>query len=83
MIKELAHNLGSEMGVKLSRVSIVDGTRLGCLDVHLLHLSIGEHLTSALVHQSELDNLLSGNPGHRLETKIRDALLRLKAMLER
>ena len=83
MIQNLAHNLASDMGITLTRVSIVDGTRLGCLDVHLLHLSSDRHLSSALIHQSEIDNLHTGEQTGRLETKIRDALTRLKELLDR
>ena len=82
MIQDLAHNLAADMGVTLTRVAIVDGTRLGCLDVHLLHLSSGRHLSSALIHQAEIDNLHKGDHTGRLETKIRDALSRLKELLD-
>ena len=82
MIQNLAHNLAADMGVTLTRVSIVDGTRLGCLDVHLLHLASGRHLSSALIHQAEIDNLHKGDYTGRLETKIRDALTRLKELLD-
>jgi hypothetical protein len=83
MLQNLAHNLASDLGVALTRVSIVNGTRLGCLDVHLLHMSSGRHLSSALIHQSEIDSLHKGEQTGRLETKIRDALTRLKELLDR
>jgi len=83
MLQNLAHNLASDLGVALTRASIVNGTRLGCLDVHLLHMSSGRHLSSALIHQSEIDSLHKGEQTGRLETKIRDALTRLKELLDR
>lgn len=82
MIKEYAAKLAEQTGVRLSRVSVVEGRRVGCLDVHLLHISSDGQLVSALVYQSELDELQNHSSCERLELKIMNALSRLKTRLE-
>jgi hypothetical protein len=82
MIAEYIADLASQSGIKLSRVRFVEGRTVGCLDVHLLHLVVGEKLVSALVYQSELDALHSGTRCKHLDAKIRNALSRLQVMIE-
>ena len=74
MIREYAADLAAQTGIKLSRVSVVEGHRIGCLDVHLLHLAADGQLVSAFVYQSELDKLQVGESCERLESRIRSAL---------
>jgi hypothetical protein len=82
MIREYAEDLATQTGMKLSGVTVVEGRRVGCLDVQLLHLTAENHLVSALVYQSELDELQNGSCCERLETKIRSALSRLQILME-
>jgi hypothetical protein len=82
MIQEFAADLAAQIGIKLSRVTVVDGRRVGCLDVHLLHLVAHSHKVSVLVYQSELDELQGGSCFERLELKLRAALSRLQMLLE-
>lgn len=82
MIQEYVVDLAAQMGIKLSRVSMVEGRRVGCLDVHLLNLAADGQRVSTLVYQSELDGLQSGSGCERLELKIRSALSRLQMLLE-
>jgi hypothetical protein len=82
MIKEYANNLASQLGIKLSRITVVKGQDVGCLDVYLLHLNVQEKQASVLVHQSELDVLHKGAASGQLELKIRAALTRLQMSLE-
>ena len=82
MIREYVADLAAQTGIKLSRVSVVEGRRIGCLDMHLLHLAADGQLVSTLVYQSELDELQSDSCSERLELKIRTALSRLQLLLE-
>lgn len=78
MIQEYVNSLAAQMGIQLLKVSVVDGRDVGCLDVHLLHLSSTDQNISILVRQSDLDEL-SGETGcDKLEQKIRTALSRLE-----
>lgn len=81
MIQGYAADLAAQMGMKISRVSVVEGQRVGCLDVHLLNIYADRQLVSALVYQSELDELHNGSSCERLEMKIRSALSRLQTLL--
>jgi translation initiation factor 6 (eIF-6) len=81
MIQEYAADLAAQMGIKLSRISVMEGRNVGCLDAYLLHLGTNGRLVSALVYQSELDNLKSGFDCDQLEVKIRAALSRLNMLL--
>lgn len=78
MIQEYVTDIAAQMGIRLSRITIVEGRDVGCLSVHLLHIFSSDQLVSALVHQSELDNLLNNSGCERLERKIRSALMRLQ-----
>jgi hypothetical protein len=70
------------MGIQLSLISVVEGRAIGCLDVYLLNLTYNGQLASALVYQSDMDNLQSGFPCDRLELQIRSALSRLQILSE-
>lgn len=80
MIKEYAADLAAQMGIPLSRISAVEGRDVGCLDVHLLNLYSDDQSVSALVYQSELDDLQNGSCCERLEMKIRATLARLQVL---
>lgn len=82
MFDNFVSNLALQMGINLSTLSVVEGRRVGCNDVHLLNLASGSQKVSTLVHQSELDTLLEESYCERLETKIRTALSRLQVMVE-
>lgn len=82
MIREYAAELAAQTGTQLSRATVVDGKLLGCRDSHLLQLFSGEHMESALIFQSELDDLQNGIRRDRLEARIRTALSRLKMLSE-
>jgi len=82
MIRQYAADLAEQTGITLTRVSVVEGRKVGCLDVFLLHLAADGQLVSILVHQSELDELESTACCDRLEIKIRSALSRLQALLK-
>jgi hypothetical protein len=81
-IKEFTTDIADQMGINLSKITLVEGNKVGCLDIHLLNLSTKGKLVSVLAYQSDVDNLLGGKPNDRFETKIRTALSRLKIMLE-
>lgn len=78
MIQEYASSLAAQLGITLSRIAVVRGQDVGCLDVYLLHLDHNEKQASVLVYQDELDGLHSGSASRQLEQKIRAALTRLK-----
>jgi hypothetical protein len=81
MIQGYVADIAAQKGIPLLRVSLVEGRTVGCLDVYLLHLAAERQMVSALVYQSELDNLYSGSPCDRLEVKVRVALSRLQMLL--
>ena len=82
MIIEYATNIAAKMGITLSQVKYVEAQSLGCRDVHLLNLSVNEHLVSTLVYQSDLDALQSGSCCKHLDKKLHTALSRLQELLK-
>jgi hypothetical protein len=82
MIEKYVSDIAIQMGMKLSKVSLVDGQPLGCLDVHLLNMSTKERIVSALIFKTDLENLENGISSDRLEVRMRAALSRLKVLLE-
>jgi len=81
MINKYASNLAEQMGISLSRVTVIDGKLLGCRDSHLLQLHSDGHVESALIFQRELEDLHNGICHDRLETRLRVTLSRLKIQL--
>jgi len=82
MIKDYVADIANQTGMPLSKISIIEGQAIGFLDVQLIHMTIKGHTVSALVYESEMDNLNNGLQCERLESKIRSALSRLKLLLE-
>jgi hypothetical protein len=82
MIQNYVHEIAAQMKVQLSRIAVVEGCNVGCLDVHLLNFSSNGQHQSALVYQSELDKLQIGECCERLEIRIRSALSHLQMKLE-
>jgi len=82
MIEKYVTDIASQMGMKLSKVSLVDGRPLGCLDVYLLNIATKERIVGALIFQADLENLEKGICSDRLEVRMRSALSRLKLLLE-
>jgi hypothetical protein len=82
MIEEYAANLAAQMGIELSRVTVVEGKLVGCRDSHLLQLVSGGRTESALIYQLDLENLQHGINKIRLETRLKAALSRLQRSLE-
>lgn len=82
MIKGYVINLSEQMGIKLSRITVEEGQRFGCLDVLLVNLSVKGHIISTLIYKTDLECLQNGQSNcYRLELKIRSALSRLQMLL--
>jgi hypothetical protein len=82
MIQAYVHDIAAQMKMQLSQISVIEGCNVGCLDVHLLNLSLNGHQQSALVYQSEMDKLQNGECCERLELRIRSTLAHLQMKLE-
>lgn len=80
MIISHAGDLAVQMGIKLSRVSVVDGKSIGFLDCYLLHLYLDEQKVSVLIYQPELEDLQNGIYNDRIDSKIRAVLKQLKVL---
>lgn len=81
MINKYISVLAAQIGMKLPKVSLVDGLPLGCRDTFLLNISAKERVVSAIIYRTELENLENGISCDRLEIKIRSALTQLQHML--
>lgn len=82
MIKKYVSDISEQMGIKLSRISLIDGRPLGCIDVQMLNLSAEGHVVSALIFQADIDNLKQGNRSDSLEVRIRVSLSRLQLLMK-
>lgn len=82
MIKKYASGLAEQFGLKLSKVSLVDGLKLGCRDIYLLNMSSKEHIVSAIIFRDDLERMKSVTGCDRLELRIRYSLARLQTMIE-
>lgn len=82
MMDKYVSDLAAQMGIHKLKISVTDGTRLGCRDMHLINYSSGNKLVGGLIHHSELEHLQKGIINHKLEIQIRSALARLKRLLD-
>lgn len=82
MIREHATAIAAQMKVHLSDVTVIDGLSFGCLDAHLLKLTVAGQFINVLLHQSELDELQSGFISDKLELKIRSSLSQFQLLKE-
>jgi hypothetical protein len=82
MIQEYVSGLAGERGIKLSGVSVIDGTPLGCRNMWILKMSSNFHLVSTLIDQSDLEKLQKGLDCDRLELKVWVAMSRLQILAE-
>jgi hypothetical protein len=78
MINEYVSDIARQTGLPVVSVSIVEGKTVGCNDTHLLLISFKSQTVSALVYQSELDDLQKSGKNDRLVLKVKAALGRLK-----
>jgi len=82
VIKKFTSDIAAQVGIQLSKITFVEGDKVGCLDIHIMTLISKGHLVSVLAHQTDVDDLQAGQACYRLETQIRSSLDRLKSMLE-
>jgi len=82
MMDTYVSDLAAQMGIHKLKISVTDGTRLGCRDMHLINYASGSTLVGGLIHQSELEYLQKGIINHKMEIQIRSALVRLKQLLD-
>ncbi|MFA7405532.1 MAG: hypothetical protein WC007_16180 [Pelobacteraceae bacterium] len=82
MIKKFVSGISTTMGINLSKVSLVDGQSLGCIDVQLLNMSSKGQVVSALIFQADIENLKNGVGCDSLEVRLRASLSRLQMLLD-
>ena len=82
MVQEYSTDFATQMGIKLSKVSLSGGHLLGSYEAYILSFDSDGKLVSEFIQQSDLDCLLSGSGCKWLEMKVMAALSRLKILLE-
>jgi hypothetical protein len=82
MIKGYVTDIALQMGVKLSKISLVDGQTLGCRDLSLLNISSMGCIASALIYPADLRDLETGVVCVPLELRIRATLSRLQMLIK-
>ena len=80
MLTRYVKDIANQIGIKLTKVSLVDGQRLGCIDVHLLKLSTRGHNLEKLIYKTDLEMLAQGVDCPRLDIILRSALSQLDQM---
>lgn len=81
MIAGYVSVIASKMNIRLSKVSILDGSTVGCSDLDILNMTSKGKTVSALAFKNELNDLQNGIQHDRLELKIRTALEKLNMEL--
>lgn len=78
MIEEYVSDIAARMGIVLPKISVINGRDTGSFRVYILNVGSEGKQVSALVHQSELNEIQNGTDCERLELKIRSVLERLE-----
>jgi hypothetical protein len=81
MVTEFVNDIARQMNIPVSGVTIIEGSKAGCLGVYLLNISFKDKVVNALMYQKELDDLQKNVHSDRLEIKVRSALIRLQMQL--
>jgi hypothetical protein len=74
MVHKFVNNIASEMGVNLSKVSLIEGNSLGCHDASLLKIRCNGNDLCLLIYKKDIENLNNGKIVDRLEGKLRSTL---------
>jgi hypothetical protein len=82
MIEENASDIASQMGITLSKVSLVNGHSIGCKDAYLLNMFTHGYKACSILSRADLSELEKGFSSDRLEVKIRTTLARLKMEID-
>lgn len=71
MLKKFVADIAGKIGVKLTQVSFVDGSGVGCSDAKLIRLWCGSRVETILIYKTDMGS------SEKLEGKIRKGLQRL------
>lgn len=82
MIATVAIDIAMQMGIRLTHWALLDGASVGAPCASVLYLASNGFLARVALQQSELEKFEKGRQDDQLETKIRSALIVLKAQLE-
>jgi hypothetical protein len=82
MILKYITDLAAQKNIREIGISIEDGTKIGCKDMHLVNLRFKGKNISILVSQSDVNQITNGSNSDRLEVQIRSALDRLACSLD-
>ncbi len=78
MITKYVSDIANQSGITLSSITLVDGHAYGRPETYLLQMFTKNRLTTALIFQSDLDELRQGKGSARLASKISSALRTLQ-----
>jgi hypothetical protein len=73
-VMALAHMVAVGRGMGLTDVRVENGARVGCVDTHILTLSVNNHNSSTNILNVEFERLLNGVSSKATVAKIESAL---------
>ena len=79
---DLVHDIAKLEGIRTYSIRFDDGCPLGCTDYHELDISACGSSVSVKLHHNEIEDFLGPAGFDLTQTKIRNAIDRLKTMLE-
>lgn len=74
MIEQHVIKAGVSIGEKISKVVIINGISIGCLDTYLIKFYNNNKSHNIIIPQKEYDNIVGGGNLDLLEKKIKAAL---------
>ena len=80
-VEEAAYQLASNVGLSLSGFKLEDGRLVGCVDTHIMTLTVKGKSIETKITQKELASFLEHPESNIILTKLRSAFDRLHLML--
>lgn len=81
MVNKFVNDIASQLGMKISKVSVSGGLDVDCRDF-LLEIESNGHKVKTTINQSEIESIKHYGSSGFLDMKIKTALERLKIQLE-
>lgn len=81
MIRNLVMKVAEEAGIELTKIDVIDGKDVGCLDAGLLRIYSDHHFVSEILYSSEMIGISNGLQNTAFELRILRALNHLKTSI--
>jgi hypothetical protein len=80
-LEKAAYQLASDVGLSLSDFKLEDGRLVGCVDMHIMSISVRRKTIETIISHKELATFMEYPDSNAIVSKLRSAIDRLHLML--